>query len=145
MSGTWWVSEAPCAGNRRFTPDDASEDSLRAPQTLDLLKVCRVCPFRAECISLVLPRASRFDGVCGGRLWCDGQIRATCETAHPDELEEDHPPLTHGTEAGARAHNRRGETACSLCREAGRRAQARRRERKRTSGQQLEVDDIHEA
>lgn len=131
MSGASWVDEAPCAGDLRFTPNDVSEDLLREPQTQDLLKVCRACPFRAECISLVLPRASLFDGICGGRLWFHGQIRATCETAHPDELEEMGSYITHGTEAGARAHNRRGERACDLCREAARRAQARRRARRR--------------
>ena len=140
MSGTTgWVSRAPCAGDRRFTPGDAFEDRdvfedlLKAPQIQDLLKVCRVCPFRAECISHIKPRASLFDGICGGRLWFNGQIRATCETADPDELEEGAPPITHGTEAGARAHNRRGETACSLCLEAARLAQARRRAKRRAS------------
>ncbi|MEU0722901.1 hypothetical protein [Streptomyces sp. NPDC006140] len=131
MSGTGWVSEAPCAGDLRFTPDDPSEEVLRAPRTQDLLKVCRVCPYRAECISLVKPRASQFDGICGGRLWFNGEIRATCETAHPRELEEGAKPITHGTESGARAHNRRGETACSLCKEAARIAQANRRAKKK--------------
>ncbi|ORT54285.1 hypothetical protein [Streptomyces sp. CB03238] len=134
MSGTWWVNEAPCAGDRRFTPDDANEDSFRAPQIRMLLAVCQDCPFRARCIDLVLPRQSLFDGICGGRLWIDGTVRATCEGAHHDELEEGAAPITHGTEAGARAHNRRGETACSLCREAGRLAQQARRARKRASG-----------
>ncbi|MFD8379131.1 hypothetical protein ACFV2X_11435 [Streptomyces sp. NPDC059679] len=135
MSGTEWVSEAPCAGDMRFTPDNATADSLRTPQNRKLLTVCRACPFRARCIALVLPRHSLFDGICGGRLWFNGQVRATCQGANRDELKEGAAPITHGTEAGARAHNRRGETACTLCREAGRRAQARRRERKRASGQ----------
>lgn len=132
MSGTWWVSEAPCVGDLRFTPNDATADSLS--ETRDLLKVCQDCPFRAQCIGLVLPRHSLFDGICGGRLWLNGQIRDTCETARPDEVRESGSPITHGTEAGARAHNRRGERACSLCREAGRLAQARRRQRRRASG-----------
>ncbi len=135
MSGTWWVSEAPCAGDTRFTPDDPTADSLSTPQTRKLLVICQDCPFQPRCIALVLPRHSLFDGICGGRLWLDGQVLATCKGARPDELEEGAAPITHGTEAGARAHNRRGETACSLCREAGRLAQARRRERKRASSQ----------
>ncbi|MCR8573058.1 hypothetical protein [Streptomyces sp. Isolate_219] len=135
MSGTWWVSEAPCVGDVRFTPDDATEDSLRAPQTRRLLTVCRRCPFRAQCIDLVLPSRSLFDGICGGRLWLNGQILATCKGARPDELEEGADPINHGTEAGARAHNRRGETACSWCREAGRLAQQARRDRKPAPGQ----------
>lgn len=139
MSGTHWVGEAPCADDPRFTPGDAGddpdafEDLLRAPQTQDLLEVCRGCPFRSDCISLVLPRSSLFDGICGGRLWFHGEIRATCPTAHPDELQEHGSYIPHGTEAGARAHNRRGERACNLCLEAARVAQARRRARKRAA------------
>jgi hypothetical protein len=141
MSDTGWASRAPCAGDRRFTPGDASdepevlEELLRTPHLQDLLKACRVCPFRAACINLVKPRASRFDGICGGRLWFNGEIRATCENAHPSELREGAKPITHGTPAGARAHNRRGEPACFLCKEAARIDQADRRARRKTSGQ----------
>jgi hypothetical protein len=113
----------------RFTPNDASEESLRSLAAQDLLKVCQVCPFRAACIRLVKPRASRFDGICGGRLWFNGEIRASCETARPGELTEGARPITHGTPAGARAHRRRGEAVCSLCKEAVRLDQAARRER----------------
>ncbi|MFE0190746.1 hypothetical protein [Streptomyces sp. NPDC058989] len=134
MSGTWWVREAPCAGDLRFTPNDATVDSLRKPLMQTLLTVCQDCPFRAQCIALVRPRHSKFDGICGGRLWFNGHIRDTCTTAHPDELAESGSHIPHGTEAGARAHNRRGETACSLCREGARLAQARRREQKRARG-----------
>lgn len=131
MSGAEWVREAPCAGDARFTPDDA--DELSARQTRKLLALCRHCPFRARCISLVQPRRSRFDGVCGGRLWRNGAIERSCRGAHESELTEGTGPLNHGTPAGARAHNRRGERACALCREAGRRDQARRRAAKRAS------------
>ncbi|WP_406303653.1 hypothetical protein OHA61_16570 [Streptomyces sp. NBC_00885] len=134
MSGTWWVPEAPCAGDLRFTSTDATADTFREPLFEQLLLVCQDCPFRSQCIELVLPRQSLFDGICGGRLWFDGQVRDECEAAHRGELEERGSYINHGTEAGARAHNRRGERACSLCREAGRLAQARRRERKRASG-----------
>ncbi|MGW7572362.1 hypothetical protein [Streptomyces sp. NPDC054765] len=143
MSGTWWVRDAPCAGDLRFTPNDATADSLRKPLMQTLLKVCQDCPFRSQCVTLVLPRHSRFDGICGGRLWFNGQIRAACKTAHPDELAEGGSYIHHGTEAGARAHNRRGERACALCREAARIAQAHRRERKRAD-RQLEIGDINE-
>lgn len=130
MSGTEWVSEAPCVGDPRFTirptwPAFAG----KLPQLL--LRVCQGCPFRSECIELVLPRKARFDGVCGGRLFLDGQIYATCQGADPDELTEQGTYIAHGTEAGARAHNRLGEPACAWCREAGRIAQAQRRAKKR--------------
>ncbi|MER7047972.1 hypothetical protein [Streptomyces jumonjinensis] len=83
----------------------------------------------------MLPRHSRFDGVCGGRLWLDGRVLDTCAGARQSELTEEASPITHGTEAGARAHNRRGETACRWCKEAGRLAQRERRRRKRAADQ----------
>ncbi|MBZ9641379.1 hypothetical protein [Streptomyces sp. PSKA30] len=133
MSGNGWASEAPCAGDFRFTPEETTAEAPTEP-LVALLAVCRDCPFRAQCIDLVLPSASLFDGVCGGRLWRNGQVLATCNDAQPAELRErGRRPITHGTEAGARAHNRRGERACSLCREAGRLAQQARRARKRAS------------
>ncbi|WP_442737905.1 hypothetical protein ACQUSN_07295 [Streptomyces pseudogriseolus] len=134
MSGNGWASEAPCAGDFRFTPEETTAEAPTEP-LVALLAVCRDCPFRAQCIDLVLPSASLFDGVCGGRLWRDGQVLATCDDAQPAELRErGRRPITHGTEAGARTHNRRGERACSLCREAGRLAQQARRARKRATG-----------
>ncbi|MDQ0990694.1 hypothetical protein [Streptomyces sp. V3I7] len=134
MSGNGWAGEAPCAGDFRFTPEETTAEAPTKP-LVALLAVCRDCPFRAQCIDLVLPSASLFDGVCGGRLWHNGQVLATCDDAQPDELRErGRRPIIHGTEAGARAHNRRGERACSLCREAGRLAQQARRARKRASG-----------
>ncbi|WP_405803449.1 hypothetical protein [Streptomyces sp. NBC_01187] len=130
MSGsTWWIGDAPCVGDLRFAPTEATEETVR--DSRDLLTVCQGCPFRAQCIGLVQPRHSRFDGICGGRLWLDGEIRTTCKNARSGELVEGPAPITHGTEAGARAHNRRGERACDLCREAGRIAQARRRAQKK--------------
>lgn len=135
MSGTGWIAKAPCAGDGRFTSLDDTEDSYGTPEIRALLAICQDCPFRAQCVSLVRPYGSLFDGICGGRLWSNGRIRAVCKGALPEECTEDvaHPG-TPGTEAGARAHSRRGERACFLCREAGRLAQARRREQKRARG-----------
>ncbi|MFD4480542.1 hypothetical protein ACFVXC_35390 [Streptomyces sp. NPDC058257] len=134
MSGNGWVAKAPCAGDLRFASEEAAAEAPTEPLVLALLAVCHGCPFRAQCVDLVTPSASQFDGVCGGRLWRSGHVLATCEDARPAELRErKRHQITHGTEAGARAHNRRGERACSLCREAGRLAQQARRARKRTS------------
>src|SRR6478752_857996 len=100
MSGPGWVSNAPCAGDLRFTPDNPAAEEFTAVSG-KLLAVCRQCPYRSRCVDLVLPHACRFDGVCGGRLWLDGRVHATCEGARPDELEEPGPFIPHGTEAGA--------------------------------------------
>jgi hypothetical protein len=135
MSGNGWVAQAPCAGDARFTSEETAAEAPTEPLVLSLLAACQGCPFRSQCIDLVMPSMSLFDGVCGGRLWRNGQVLATCEGAQPVELRErGRRPITHGTEAGARAHNRRGERACSLCLEAGRLAQQARRARKRASG-----------
>jgi hypothetical protein len=135
MSGNGWVAKAPCAGDSRFTSEETAVEDPTTPLVASLLSVCQGCPFRARCVELVLPSVSLFDGVCGGRLWRNGQVLATCEGARPGELRERGRRLiTHGTEAGARAHNRRGERACSLCLEAGRLAQQARRARKRATG-----------
>lgn len=135
MSGTSWVQHAPCRGDLRFTPSEGAVDILAEPLAiqplaLELLATCAACPYRAGCIDRVLPAKSKFDGICGGRLWTNGLIRAECDGAEPDELEERGTYIAHGTEAGARAHNRRGEAACTLCAQAGRRATARRREKR---------------
>ncbi|MEU0839504.1 hypothetical protein ABZ370_08540 [Streptomyces sp. NPDC005962] len=131
MSGNGWVGEAPCAGDARFTAEETAADAPTEPLVLSLLATCQGCPFRSQCIDLVMPSMSLFDGVCGGRLWRNGQVFATCTGARRSELRErGRRPITHGTEAGARAHNRRGEPACSMCREAGRLAQQARRARK---------------
>lgn len=34
---------------------------------------CARCPVQAECLSLVRPQASRFDGTAGGRYWVNGE------------------------------------------------------------------------
>lgn len=134
MSGNGWVAEAPCAGDFRFGSEVTAAEDPTAPLVLSLLSTCQDCPFRAQCVALVLPRTSRFDGVCGGRLWHSGRILTACEAAEPDELHEGRRrPITHGTEAGARAHRRRQERVCSLCLEADRLAQQARRDRKRTT------------
>lgn len=33
---------------------------------------CRGCPVKAECLQVVQPRRSYFDGVCAGLAWLDG-------------------------------------------------------------------------
>lgn len=134
MSGNGWVVDAPCAGNDLFTMEEIATHVV-PPLLLTLFKTCQSCPFRARCIEVVAPRNSRFDGVCGGRLWRDGQVVVTSPGADPAELREPRlRPITHGTEAGARAHRRRGERGCSLCLEADRLAQQDRRARKRATG-----------
>ncbi|MFF9478048.1 hypothetical protein [Streptomyces sp. NPDC014733] len=129
MSGAWWA-RAPCAGDVRFAP--ALPAPARDPTMLALLEACGTCQWRAQCIARVRPRRSRFDGICGGRLWRDGKILASCEDATTTELAEGAAPIAHGTEAGARTHRRRGQRPCAACLEAQRVAQMLRRDKKPT-------------
>ncbi|TQE21602.1 hypothetical protein Sipo8835_37255 [Streptomyces ipomoeae] len=136
MRGIAWVLEAPCADNPAFVLPEGIQLPMRVPSE-ELLKICDSCPFRAACIARVRPAKSKFDGVCGGRLWCDGQAIEACASAHSDELDEldrRREPGTYdscGREAGARAHRRRGERACESCLQAEREAARRRRAKAR--------------
>jgi len=38
------------------------------------LNVCESCTVQLECVVIVKPRESYFDGVCGGKVWANGQI-----------------------------------------------------------------------
>jgi hypothetical protein len=130
MSGGAWPRDAPCRDDPRFVFDDTAD--VTTVEILQLLSICQRCPFRAACVATVLPAKSGFDGVCGGRVWVNGVVRAECDGAKPDELDESGSYIPHGTEAGARAHSRRGERACLACRQVARAAAARRRARNKS-------------
>jgi hypothetical protein len=38
------------------------------------LNVCESCTVQLECVVIVKPRESYFDGVCGGKVWANGNI-----------------------------------------------------------------------
>jgi hypothetical protein len=126
---TDWILRAPCRGVLDFAPrDDAWRTStdLRAI-CLPLLPVCASCPFDRQCLDLVRPRRSHFDGIAAGRIWLDGMVIASLHSERPIEAAVRTAPC--GTEAGARAHNRSGERACPSCLAAARDANVRRAQR----------------
>ena len=48
---------------------------MLSPRLADLVlarQYCVVCPVRVQCLQLVRPRSSRFDGTAGGFAWRDG-------------------------------------------------------------------------
>ncbi|MFE0640171.1 hypothetical protein [Streptomyces sp. NPDC058877] len=72
-----WMPQAPCRGNDAlFSPRDSVWKNQH--DLIDLcssaLEACARCPFTKECEALVRPRSARFDGVCGGRIWCGGMV-----------------------------------------------------------------------
>ncbi len=39
------------------------------------LSTCETCPMRVECLKLVDPLRSYYDGICGGYVWIEGNIK----------------------------------------------------------------------
>ena len=86
--------------------------------------ICRSCPVQIECLDYALAnneKAGIFGGINFGTT--RGKTRRELRKQRGIEVRE---VFSHGTEAGARAHYRRGEPACVACRNA---AAAVRRER----------------
>lgn len=64
--------DPPCIGHEDLftrTPLDSDEITLA-------LSMCRRCPVREQCEEIVQPKRSLFDGVCAGRYWVNGVVRA---------------------------------------------------------------------
>ncbi|MEU2593061.1 hypothetical protein ABZ649_04760 [Streptomyces albidoflavus] len=117
-----WLKTALCSGRSDFVLASTSgEATLRKKAALPLA-ICGWCPHRAECVEFVQPRTSRFDGVCGGRLWLNGRELAhspgLAEEPTPAESGDRRPPC--GTATGRAAHERRGEPVCLSCASAAR-------------------------
>lgn len=137
-----WTRRAPCKGQDDFAPrDDAwrsADDLKRLCRTA--LDACGPCPFRAACIATVMPAQAKFDGVAGGRIWCNGEVIAALPDTCDEELAEPKLRASCGTEAGAKDHNRHGERACSSCCQVSREISARRKQDKAKQEQlQLEL------
>ena len=119
---TEWMASALCAqidcGDIFFPGKGESADPAR--------RICGMCDVQPECLDYALYR--NVDGVWGGM---SENQRAKHRTRLGVRLLSGQ--IRCGTEAGARAHNRRGEKACPPCLEAQRSAQ-RERVRRRASG-----------
>ncbi|MCX4858303.1 hypothetical protein OG426_30570 [Streptomyces canus] len=139
-----WALRAPCCGLDGFTVGEndwktgADLKRLCGPQ----LATCGPCPFRAECIATVKPAQAFFDGIAGGRLWCNGVVIASLDDVCDEELAEAKLRASCGTEAGAKDHIRHGESPCPSCRQAAREMTARRKEAKAKAKppEQLQLD-----
>lgn len=85
--------------------------------------ICRSCPVQQQCLEYALRAPMRLEGIWGGT----GVKRR-------EQLRKGYPKpdvFQHGTESGARRHNRRGEKPCESCLKAARLAKAMRIERQR--------------
>lgn len=141
MSGGWAL-RAPCCGRDGFTVNEndwtngSDLKRLLGPQ----LATCGPCPYRAVCIAAVKPAQAKFDGIAGGRLWCNGEVIAALDDVFEEELTEPKLRASCGTEAGAKDHKRHGERVCSSCRQGAREMAARRRADKAKEPKQLQLD-----
>lgn len=93
-----WMTQAACRGmTGLFFPE-------KGQPTAEAKRVCAACPVRQECLQHAFDNVERY-GVWGGKG----------ERERRGLHERSLPPIKHGTDAGYKAHRRRGEPACSVC------------------------------
>lgn len=110
------------------------DESTNTPAAQFALSVCRRCPVRAECIEVLKPGESYYDGVAGGFIWTGGRAAKLGNSI----------PLTPktrevcGTPWGYEKHRRSGEGSCGPCLDAVRKQKAENR-RARLELRQVEL------
>lgn len=100
-----WMADAVCAGTdaEAFFPTEGTRDYERAA----VKAMCSSCPVRTACLEYALDNREQW-GVWGGLTEHE---RRPLLKDRPRRL----PPITHGTEAGAKQHRRRNEAVCAPC------------------------------
>jgi hypothetical protein len=51
------------------------------------LEICKICTVQVQCLIVVKPRESFFDGVCAGKVWQNGKIIGDEDGALEEETE----------------------------------------------------------
>lgn len=97
---------AACAeiGGDVWFPDKGESNSAAK-------RVCRACEAQAECLQWALDRDEDF-GIWGG---LSAEERRKLQGRRPGRPAGTVKTIAHGTEAGYKAHRRRGEQACQDC------------------------------
>lgn len=94
-----WMINAAC---REHPPDDMFPKPKDKHGQRHALAICATCPVRAECANY-----AEQTGATHG-IWA-GQYRNDKHYTSPKK------GIPHGTEAGAKAHYRKGEKPCDRC------------------------------
>lgn len=63
-------SQASCLDASPHLFDEINPDDIYAKAALEY---CSACPVTKECLMIVKPAESYFDGICGGTVWKNGQ------------------------------------------------------------------------
>lgn len=62
-----WLSLAACVGEK-----PALFDHVTYPEASEALRICGHCRYTSECMELVRPSKSSFDGIAAGVVWRNG-------------------------------------------------------------------------
>jgi hypothetical protein len=111
------------------------DEQTYSPTAIIALRYCAGCPVRSECIEVVKPGESYYDGVAGGFVWARGRALKVRETIPLSPKRRD----VCGTPWGYEKHRRSGEGSCEPCLTAVRKQKAENR-RARIELVQVEID-----
>jgi len=106
-----WTDSALCASYGDPTlwdgPREGESALARANRQALATAICDRCPVAETCLEKAVPGLD--EGVRGGEVMPECRAHGAGHDKHPP------PYIEHGTEAGARAHWRRGQKACGAC------------------------------
>jgi len=101
---TWEGAACKGQGDLFFTSDPTGQTTRQAKA------ICRHCPMQGQCLDYALADLS-MQGIWGGTTERDRRIIRKSRGLAVRQIK----PITHGTMAGYRAHERRGEAKCEWC------------------------------
>ncbi|MFJ4412954.1 WhiB family transcriptional regulator [Streptomyces sp. NPDC088925] len=113
-----WVTQALCAGLPGFVHPPGTlntNERGRRHKAAKALAVCGWCPVRSECIAHVQPAYSKFDGVCGGRLWLNGREIGRTPGLDGETPAEPPPRAPCGTLTAHHQHQQHNEPIDAAC------------------------------
>lgn len=123
-----WADEAACAGldcELWFPAEISKRGRYRRGHDAEAKRICESCVVITQCLQHALDHDEP-DGVWGGLSPSERQELSTVRVRPMSEMD-------HGTEAGAKQHERRGEPPCPSCRAGAAREQRIRKARRKAT------------